>query len=356
MKIEREDFLKSLMMVKSGLSPREFIEQSSCFVFQNGEVMTFNDEIACRKEIGVRITGAVQASSLLAILEKLPDTDLKVRENEDGELEFRGKNKGFAVTKEAEVFLPIERVEKAKDWKPIPKGFMDAVRLVGHCVSTDESRFMLTCIHIHPEYIEACDNLQIMRYHVDTGVDDSVLVRGTSLSDLTGLGVVRMAQTKTWMHFQNKDDLTFSCRQYDENYPSLEALISFKGHPIKLPESAVDATDRAEVFAADRAGDPLVHVRLTAGKMRITGKGITGWYKEDRQVEYNGPDLEFLIAPSVLKYICEKYNSCRITDEKLKAAGKDDDDRLWEYVTVLGPPELEEAAPKEEEEQGDEAE
>jgi len=46
MKINRQEFLDSLEMVKAGLSPREFIEQSSCFAFKEGEVLTFNDESA----------------------------------------------------------------------------------------------------------------------------------------------------------------------------------------------------------------------------------------------------------------------------------------------------------------------
>lgn len=333
-------------MVKSGLSPREFIEQSSCFVFQDGWVMTFNDEIACRAKIGMEITGAVQATSLLEILQKLTDEELRVRENEDGELEFRGKGKGFGVTKQKEVFLPIERVEIPKKWADVPKGFMKSIDLVKHCVSADESRFMLTCIHIHPEFVEACDNLQIMRCAVKTGLEKDVLVRGSSLQDLIGLGPSEMAQTKNWIHFRNKKGLIFSCRQWEESYPELDDMIKFKGHAIVLPKSVSDATERAAVFASDRAGDPLVRVKLSEGVIRLEGKGITGWYKEDRNVDYSGPDLEFLVAPKLLIHICENYAAAQITDEKLKATGTDEaTGHGWQYVTVLGPPDEQAPAP-----------
>lgn len=344
MRIDRESFLNDLGMVKSGLSPREFIEQSSCFVFQEGMVITFNDEVACRKKVGLNITGAVQADSLLAILEKLDDPDLKVRENEKGELEFRGKRKGFGITKDAEIHLPIDRVEVPKKWHELPKEFIEGIGLVQHCVSTDESRFLLTCIHLSPEFIEACDNLQIMRCYVKTGLKGSVLVRGTSLAHITSLGMDKMSLTKSWIHFKNQQGLVFSCRRYTEDYPSLDKLISFKGHPIVIPKGLSQASDRAAVFAMDKAGDPLMTVTISNQMIRILGEGLSGWYKEVKKIDYEGPPMEFLIAPALLKHISENYSDAQITDIKLKVAGGG-----WEYVTVLGRKPAEDEADEEDE-------
>lgn len=331
MKINREQFLNDLEMVKPGLSPREFIEQSSCFVFQDGYVTTFNDEIACRKKIDVNITGAVQANSLLEILSKLDDPDLRVRENEKGELEFRGKKKGFGVTKDAEIFLPIDRVETAEKWHTLPKEFTEAVGLVHHCVSTDESRFMLTCIHIHPEYLEACDNLQAMRCRIKTGVKKPILVRGASLKYITSLGMDQVAMTKSWIHFQNQDGLIFSARKYMEDYPPLDRVLDFEGHPIVIPKGMSEASERASVFALDKSGEPLVSVRLSNGVVRLGGEGLSGWYRETRKVAYDGPPMEFMISSDLLKHISERYQEAQITDGKLKVTGGH-----WEYVTVLG--------------------
>lgn len=331
MKVNREKFLNVLEMVKAGLSPREFIEQSSCFVFQNGVVMTFNDEVACRMESGVDITGAVQAASLLAILEKIDDPDLKIRENEKGELEFRGKSKGFGITKDAEIFLPIDRVETPEKWRPLPKEFTEAIGHVHHCVSTDESKFLLTCVHVHPEYIEACDNLQMMRCSVNTGIKNSVLIRGTSIGHITSLGMDQVALTKSWIHFRNQAGLVLSCRRYRENYPSLDSIISSKGAPFVIPKGLAEASDRAAVFAEDKSGDALVHICLSQGKLRISGEGLSGWYKEVKSAAYDGPRLDFLISPGLLKLISERWSDAEISDEKLKISGGG-----WTYVTVLG--------------------
>jgi hypothetical protein len=344
MRINREELLSDLLLVKSGLSPREFIEQSSCFVFQDGQVMTFNDEVACRKNIGMKgITGAVQSVSLLAILEKMDDPILKVRENENGELEFRGKKKGFGVIMEAEVHLPIDRVEIPEKWKTLPKEFVQAVAMAQNCTSLDESRFLLTCVHIHPDYIEACDNHQAMRCNVRTGLKNPVLVRGSSIRDVAQLGMDQVALTPSWVHFRqspredgDQNGLIYSCRRYSEEYPDLSPILVCKGHPWVIPKGISQASERASVFAADKAGDPLIHIHLSSGILKMEGRGVSGWYREVTKSVYDGPAVDFVMAPKLLQEISTKYNEAKISADKMKIMGGKEDGISWEYVTVLG--------------------
>lgn len=338
MKINREIFLNDLQMVKPGLSPREFIEQSSCFVFQDNMVMTFNDEISCRKKVDLDITGAIQAQSLLAILERMDDPDLMVEENDKGEVEFRGKRKAFGVTKDAEVFLPVDKVEKPQKWRNLPAGFLEAIGKVQHCASTDESKFLLTCIHLHPDYIEACDNKQLMRWTLKTEMDEPVLIRSSSLNPAVELGMDKIALTTSWVHFKNQAGLIYSCRRYTEDYHDFNKFIAFKGHPMVIPRGLADASERAAVFATDKAGDPFVKVTIKDRKIRIVGEGLTGWFREIKKVAYDGPPMEFVIAPELLKYISEKHKDAEVAKGKLKAVGE-----CWVYCTVLGEPGEEDA-------------
>ena len=338
MKINREDFLNALNRVKAGLSPREFIEQSSCFVFKDGKVMTFNDEVACQLELTpemvggtMDITGAVQATKLTDILEKLNDPELEVRDNEQGQLEFKGKRKAFGIIKDSEIFLPIDKVEAPGKWFGLDKEFTQAIGMVQHCVSSDESRFQLTCVHIHPDHIEACDNLQIMRVNVKTRIKRPVLVRGSSIATITDLGMDSISLTKSWIHFRNSDGLVMSCRAYAEEYPALDKLMEVEGSPIVIPKGLKDAATRATVFASDQQGDPQVVVKIKDGKVRIVGEGLAGWYKEVSKVAYDGPPISFAIAPRLLGQISDKYKEAVISDHKLRASSE-----MWSYVTVLG--------------------
>lgn len=323
-------------MVKAGLSPREFIEQSSCFVFQNGLVLTFNDEIACRVPIGGSLKGAVAANLLFTILSKIPDDDLRVTEH-NGELEFRGKRKKFGVVRDSEIFLPVDRVETPKKWNPLSEDLAQSVKLVQHCVGKDESKFLLTCVHLHPDYIEACDNHQVMRCQSKTGFTKPILVRGSSLKHIISLQLDEVSITDNWLHFRNKQtELIFSTRKYEEEYPDLEKLLKVKGHPITLPRSIGEVCDRAEIFSTDQGvKDPLVEVSLSDGVIRLTGRGGAGWYKEAKKAAYNGPPLLFSIAPQLLKYISETGTDFLVSESRIKVSGVTDN-MEWNYITALG--------------------
>jgi hypothetical protein len=71
--VNREQFIKELESVQAGLSVRAATEQSNCFVFSDGVVRTFNDEIACEQKTSLKITGAVIADPLISLLRKLPE-------------------------------------------------------------------------------------------------------------------------------------------------------------------------------------------------------------------------------------------------------------------------------------------
>ena len=338
MKIKREEFLSDLIATKAGLSPREFVEQSSCFVFENGEVMTFNDEVACIKPIKIHtdIKGAVQANTLLALLQKFDDDEFELFQNDSGELEFRGKRKRFAVLMEPEIHLPISKVERPEEWLPLDQRFAEAINLVKHSVSTDDSKFTLTCIHITDDYIEACNNLSLMRVKVELDLGRDVLVRGTAIEEVAPLGMAEIALTKSWLHFRQADKkgsggLRYACRHYNDEYPDLLPLMKFEGHRFVIPQSLGEAATRSEVCASDNTGDPVVLVTLKDGKMSLFSEGLTAWSEELLAATYNGKEeLGFYIAPDTLRHIATNYKEAELNQKKLKVSGSG-----WKYVTVL---------------------
>ena len=78
MKIDRKKLLQELKTVSGGLSKNEVIEQSDCFAFKGGEVMTFNDEIACRVKTCLDIVGVVHGAELLGILNKMKEEEIEI--------------------------------------------------------------------------------------------------------------------------------------------------------------------------------------------------------------------------------------------------------------------------------------
>jgi DNA polymerase III sliding clamp (beta) subunit (PCNA family) len=305
-KINRKVLLEKLESVGPGLSAKAVVEQSDHFVFAEGNVATFDGEVACFAPIDLGFSGAVPAKPLLDLLRRLSEDELDLSAD-GGELLVKGDRKRSGIRIEVKIVLPVEGVEEPKEWRPLDKEFLEAVALVGRCASTDASQFVVTCVHLTPHYIEASDRFQIGRRLVATGVETPCLVRRSSLDSLAKSGVEQVSETDEWLHFRAKSGLRVSLRKYEDKFPLLDKHLDVEGHEVKLPkgEGLEEAVARASVFSAEESTNLMV-VELRSGKIKITGRGQHGWHSEVKDVEYAGDDLSFTVAPSVLLEIFRK--------------------------------------------------
>lgn len=340
-RVRRDDLLAALRAVEPGVAERETVDQSTCFAFKSGYVFAYNEEIAARAKspLGKKITGAVRAGSLLKILQKLPDDELLVSCTEK-ELILSGKRRKTGLLLEQEVRLDLSVVEVPEEsaWKPLPADFEQAVQTVASCSSTQDQLMNLTCIHVCPKYLEACDNFQLVRYYLKMRTDHEFLVRGSSLKEVAVRGVSQYSETENWAHFRNLErGVILSCLLLvDENpYPDLAKFLDFEGSQVVLPSGLAEAVEKAEIFSSEEKDDNLVSVTLSNGRLRLRGTGVTGWYEESKPVKYEGEELSFLIRPQLLADLTKKSNECLMSDRLLKVDGG-----AYEYATVLSRPDV----------------
>lgn len=341
MRVSRAELLQQLESVSPGLSTRDLVEQSSCFIFKDGDVITYNDEISCRHGTTLKkLVGAVPATPLLSILRKLEEDELELTPGKS-ELIIAGKRRQAGIRMEAEVLLPIEHVEKPKKWEPLHVDFSEAIQLTQQCASRDQSLFKLTCVHITPKYVEATDNYQIIRYKIKTGLAESTLIRRDNIKHLVDLGMNQFSMTETWAHFRNGNGLIFSCRRSMEDYKDGSETLKQTGVPMTLPKGLGEAVEKARIFSSENVDDDQVLVELRPGKLRIKGIGVSGWYREIKKLKYDGPELSFRIPPALLMDLCNRHNDCEINEDILKVDGG-----KFVYVTSLGVAEEETKAEK----------
>jgi len=329
MRVNREEFLNSLEAVAAGLSPREIIEQSSCFIFKDGRISTYNDEVACSTETKLKIEGAVIAGPLLEILKKLAEEEIEI-EAKEKQLSIKGKGRRVGIRMDAEILLPIETVEAPGKWRPLHEDFNEAVSVCLECAGRDDSQFMLTCLHIHPDHIEACDNFQMARYPIKTKIKDEMLVRRDSIKHVVALDMTEIAESAKWLHFRNPAGLVLSCRRYLEEYQDLSNILDVGGKPATLPKGLAEAAEKAEIFSSENAENNRVRIDIKEGKIRVKGEGASGWYSEIKKAKYEGPPLSFCISPKLLAEITRKHNDCRIQRDRLAV-----DSGRFQYVSCL---------------------
>ena len=334
MVINRLEFLQKIQAVQPGLTPRDIVEQSSCLAFRSGLVQTFNDEVACSMPSGLEdtFTAAVPAAKFTKLLDMLPEETLEIVMSDDGVLSVKGKGRTATLRVEKEVTLPPGLVGAPEKWLKIHPDFSEAISIIQDTAGKDEARFALTCIRVHPKWIEATDGDQQARFMLPTGVEKPVLLRRESMKHLLPMDVTKFGETEAWIHFKNPIGLQMSFRRYFETYPDITPFfeIGKDAKSARLPKGIASAIEIAEIFSKDDAAHNRIRVKMKEGKMLINGEGTSGTYSEVKKVSYVGPPIEFWIAPGMLAEITKKSMECLITKEKLKIdAGR------WVYVACL---------------------
>jgi hypothetical protein len=312
------------------LTNKELVAQSSCFVFSNGRICTFNEEVLCSTESPLgSITGAVTAKPLLDLLSRLPDDELEVetRVNEKAsgkvyELYVRGKDRRSGVRMEPDVLLPVDSVEIPNEWLELDPEFCEALRVVHPCTSKDTEEFGLTCVHITPDFVEACDRFQIARYPVSCPITDDILIRGTSAAKIAPMAATALCATSSWLHFRNAAGVVISCRRFAEDYRDLgRHLDKADAVKITLPGGLEEVVSKAEVFSGENSIGDVLLIEIRKDEIRIKGEGASGWYQERKSVPYEGTEVSFYVKPSLLVAVSKKSNECFLAGKRLLIDG-----------------------------------
>ena len=336
-RIDRAKLLSRLEAVQPGLSNREQTEQSSCFGFQKGKVMTFNDEVTCTAKslMPKEFYGAVKAEPLLKLLRKLKEETIEVAE-EGGEFTIYGDRKKSGILMEAKVNLPMDAVQIPEEWFPLPEDFTEAVQIVQECAGTDANKFDLTCVRLTPKWLEAFDNIRASRYKIVTGIKDTALIRRDSIKHILQLDMTEIAETSEWIHFRNPAGLMLSCRRYlEEKFPNLTPMFKMdNGEPAIIPKELGPAAESAEIFSGTEKDANLILVELIKNKVRIKGEGATGYYSEWTDISYKGREIKFLIPPHLLVSITKNHTKCKINEDMIRVNGGN-----FVFFTVLKTPE-----------------
>lgn len=338
-RVNREELLALLESVQPGLSVKSELDQSTCFAFSKGRVLTFNGEIACKAKSTLNgVEGAVHAGPLLSVLRKMPEEEVNVapgrmksNDENDSHLIFQGKGRKLGVRMDAEILMPLDQLESPTEWRPLDGEFSEALKVVQDCCGGKKADFVVACVHLKPKYMEASDNRQMIRYQIDTGVTSPSLIKQTAASHIAMLGASEIAETESWLHFRNAAGVVMSCRRFVEEFMDIGTHFKdMTGQTVTLPKGLAGELDNAEVFSSEDADKNLVEIQLKPGKVRIKGEGVTGFYTAIKNIEYKGKELTFFLPPSLLKQIVMRHNAIVITPDKIKVKGG-----RWRYVTSL---------------------
>lgn len=331
--MNREDILNALEIVKPGLASKEHIEQSTCFAFKDGKVVTFNDEISVSHPVeGLEgLEGAIQANEFYQVLCKMKTNEIEI-EIEGSEVRLKSGRAKAGLVLQEKIRMPLEAIGEKSKWKKIPEGMLDALKFVSFACSSDMSRPIITCVNVKSDgTIEASDSYRIISYKMNEEVPiSSFLLPASTIRRLGGCKPTQISEGYGWVHFMTSAGTEYSCRTFfGDTFPDISKFMKVQGEDFELPRAIEEVLDRAAIFS-NEADSNAVTITIKPKRIVIRGQSDTGWFEEDMNLKYRGPEKQFTIRPELLKDVVKMLRKCILGENAIKFIGDN-----WEYVGVL---------------------
>lgn len=316
--MNREKLIQILNAVKAGLADKDIVEHSTSFAFNDGMVMSYNDQVSVRCPVDLGIAGTVVAAPLLSFLGRATGDEIEV-EQKDNELLLKCGRARAGIPLQDGIPAHIDGIKiPRKGWQELPKKFLDAVRLCLFTAGKDMSKEILTNLHIDGTSIESSDNYRITRARMGKGLEvEGLLIPAAAARHLPSFAPTEMAVGKSWVHFRNGDKAVLSCRLFAGEFPDISPYLKAKGAEIEFPEGLKDVLDRAGVFSvADFDNDRSVSIAVKKGKLSVRAEGPDGWFEE--KVKAKGiDDLSFSIHPDFLADILKHSAKATVGENRI---------------------------------------
>lgn len=333
--INRAELIEALEKTKPGLSKTEVIEQATSFVFSDGLIITYNDEISVAHPLEELkgIEGAVKAEELYKLLTRMKDDELEI-DIINNELRIITEHVKAGLVIE-EIRLPLLDNVKHEKWHALPENFLDALKFVVFSCSRDMSKPVLTCVNITSNHVEASDGFRVTRQHLKTNlpIKRPFLIPESSVKQIINYDIENIVVEEEWAHFQTKDDTVLSCRIFNDVYPDIDAIgiLEVEGIKLQLPNNLNEVIDRVAVFTQKQGliGTEVL-VSIADKKFKVRGQNEYGWVEEECRINYKKQPIRFSTNPEFLKDIVRLTQKCTVGKEKMKFVGDG-----WVHVLAL---------------------
>ncbi len=314
--INRNQLLNELESVRKGLAKKDLIEQSNSFVFKDNKIVTFNDDIFAMTPTEVDIEGVIEAESLLKLLNKIKDDEVKISTT-DNELQIKGKKFSAGILLNSEIRLPIDDITIPKKMSKLNSDFIACAKQACLTAGSSLSEPILTCVHIHKNKIESCDNDRITICSLEQSFDFDILVPAKNLFDVCSTKLADIYVDDSWIHFKTKDEVFLSTRLFNEQFLDVQQFVpntDVEKNIITFPSEITDILARADTFSKDiHSQEKNVQIQIKNKKMEIISQNEIGWFKE-RILTKCEKDFTFTINIEFLLGILKTTNEISIID------------------------------------------
>jgi hypothetical protein len=316
--IARSPFLELLASVSPGIEPKAIVEQSDCFLFEDGHIHAGWDDIYCSAPCDLPVFGAVKAKLLSSVLRVLGFKTVCFNCLSD-RIVFHRPGYKAEIQLEENILLSTLPPDEMGEWKELPVAFESAVEAVVPYASKNEAWPVLVHVHIHPDFIEATDRYQIGRFHLKTGVEEPLLVRADNLRHIVDRNFTHFSISEThdghpkWLNFKNDDDLIYRLRISDEPYVQIEGFLDDSDSlPVTFDDDIRKAVKRVLPASVDEYGRSQLRINLKSNCAILSGHGDKVSIRQRCGCQFDGEPCEFVVRLGLFQNLIAISRECRL--------------------------------------------
>lgn len=338
MEISKQELRTALNLLKPALSKKDMIGNANCFVFKDGYVSTYNDELWFNHPIeGINKTFAIESDEILALLDKTKEETITLDLTDDLLIFQAGKSKAGFKLINAE--FPVDTsIFEQQLFYDLPEDFQTAIKFAAMSASDDLTNPILNCVSIKSDgTVSGTDNFRLSNWKLDTEElpFDDLLIPADSVLKILSIQPTSFMVDTDWIHFKNDDNIIASCRLVNDTFPDVSKVISKLGTGtlVTFPDDISAILSRAAIFSDNEKNNQSVTI-MRKGKYVVVDSetSIKGFFKERVLMETNSDDFSFIINPSFLSDILKKSKECILESNKNIISFRGDN---WVYIAML---------------------
>ena len=322
MTINKKLLLESLKNCMPGVdSGNTVLQGSDTFVFHNGRIFSYNDNISVSVPIEQSemleesVEGAVKADEFFKILSKLPNDEVNFAVSEKSWLLKSGKAKAELTLIDFDYESRLKGIEPSNDWKEIKDDFIFAI---GSC-KMENNKSPLSGVFVSGKEVISTDAYQLNRFTMPETDLPNFWISDNSVNELLKIkNFTSMQLQGNWVHFKTEQGVIFSIKVLNkDNYPYDKVVKLLDNCNVEnafnatFPENLFDAIDRATAFSMDMSGHNLIRLVLSPKNIEVSSERTSGKYEEkvawdEGVITEEFEPITIYVDSSMMSYMAQK--------------------------------------------------
>lgn len=320
LKINTQNLKDALEKVNPGLATKEFVETTTHYLFSNNKIITYNDKICISYPFDqFNKIFSVKAKDFYNIIKtikssefscKITDKSLKIK-SKDTEASININTENLTVkSMYDDLNINNLKFKKLND----SDSFIKGLSLCRFSTSKDATNQNFYCVSVTNDYICSSDNYRASFYEIKEKIN-GFLIPATSVNELIKYDFDNISVENNWVHFKNEDDLIFSSRLVDGNYPDLKKLFDIKsGVEIVLPKKLKEILNEVSIISQSESDlEKMVDIEIKDNVLMCTSSKDIAWMTKKIKTKQNSQNIRFQINPVFLSQILDKIDNIELS-------------------------------------------